>query len=528
MPTPGFHRRVKAKTSFQDDDVSVDDMATKPLFPPQKKGRKGTRDIVLGFRVILKPTVSGSYLPCQRQRDPSTFSGDGNINPGQWLKEYERGSKYNRWDETMKLANVFDNKEESLNSWRSFEDAFRGVFELQEDSARRAEEVLKSRAQKAEESSESYIQEILSLCCQVNPRMEEGEIVAHIIKGISEDTYQVLVAKDIQTVDEILKFSRHLATVKQRRIGRTKFAKLSNVMPISCVDDSDDLAGLIRRIVREEIKKVFSAPEVISFEFVVMVECSYDIIFGWDFFKTTEAVIDCGRNELHLVETSVLESREKENQRLFASDDFVIPPKSIKKISVINEEICCVRDVLVSAFKVLLLRKEVLIPNSLVTFRHGRGSIWVANGASWPKLIPSGINMCTMESYENGNICSLIESSDKFQKTQLKSRLSEIQRLQLVSCLDEFIDIFDFGSTPIKPTSAVKHKINTGDHPPIKQRPYRVAPSEQRLIQDEVNKMIENHIVKTSESPWSSPVILVGKKDGTLRFCLDYRRLNKI
>ncbi|UYV63869.1 hypothetical protein LAZ67_2005858, partial [Cordylochernes scorpioides] len=690
-----------------------------------------------------RPTVSGSYLPCQRQRDPSTFSGDGNINPGQWLKEYERVSKYNRWDETMKLASVvfylngtagrwFDNNEESLNSWRSFEDSFRGVFGLQEDSARRAEEVLKSRAQKAEESSESYIQEILSLCHQVNPLMEEGEIVAHIIKGISEDTYQVLVAKDIQTVDEILKFCRHLTTVKQRRIGRTKFARLSNVMPISCVDDSDDLAGLIRRIVREEIQKVFSAPEVInplrevnaleqtvreevsralqptrpqvnvvqqqprtpyynidrptqprktehwrtyddkpicfhcgrpghvvrycrerrqvfaeartmnggeginvgfssrpprydadddyvtpqtstyfyrsssphpsrarsparrqsqsparrfshkfrrelktplfkepgpilkaanknlietlgkcvlnievnglniSFEFVVMVECSHDIIFGWDFFKATEAVIDCGRNELHLGETSVLESREEENQRLFASDDFVIPPKSIKKISVINEEICGVRDVLVSTSKDLLLRKEVLIPNSLVTFRHGRGSIWVANGASWPQLIPSGMNMCTMESYDNGNICSLIESSDKLQETQLKSRewsqkinltldpgLSEIQRLQLVSCLDEFIGIFDFGSTPIKPTSTVKHKINTGDQSPIKQRPYRVAPSERRLIQDEVNKMIENHIVKPSESPWSSPVILVRKKDGTWRFCVDYRRLNK-
>ncbi|UYV79974.1 hypothetical protein LAZ67_18001244 [Cordylochernes scorpioides] len=58
-----------------------------------------------------------------RQRDLSTISGYGNINPGQWLKEYERVSKYNRWDDTMKLANVvfylngtagrwFDNNEE--------------------------------------------------------------------------------------------------------------------------------------------------------------------------------------------------------------------------------------------------------------------------------------------------------------------------------------------------------------------------------------------------------------------------------
>ncbi|UYV61247.1 hypothetical protein LAZ67_1004099 [Cordylochernes scorpioides] len=453
-----------------------------------------------------RPTVSGSYLPCQRQRDPSTFSGDGNINPGQWLKEYERVSKYNRWDETMKLANVvfylngtagrwFDNNEESLNSWRSFEDAFRGVFGLQEDSARRAEEVLKSRAQKAEESSESYIQEILSLCHQVNPRMEED------------------------------KFRRELKTPLFKEPG-----------PILKAANKNLIETLGKCVLNIEVNGLN-----ISFEFVVMVECSHDIIFGWDFFKATEAVIDCGRNELHLGETSVLESREEENQRLFASDDFVIPPKSIKKISVINEEICGVRDVLVSTSKDLLLRKEVLIPNSLVTFRHGRGSIWVANGASWPQLIPSGMNMCTMESYENGNICNLIESSDKLQETQLKSRewsqkinltldpgLSEIQRLQLVSCLDEFIGIFDFGSTPIKPTSTVKHKINTGDQSPIKQRPYRVAPSERRLIQDEVNKMIENHIVKPSESPWSSPVILVRKKDGTWRFCVDYRRLNKI
>ncbi|UYV81540.1 hypothetical protein LAZ67_20001480 [Cordylochernes scorpioides] len=111
----------------------------------------------------------------------------GNIKPGQWLKEYERVSKYKRWDETMKLANVvfylngtagrwFDNIEESLNSWRSFDDAFRGVFVVQEDSARRAEEVLKSRAQKAKESSESYIQKILSLCHQVNHRTEEEKL----------------------------------------------------------------------------------------------------------------------------------------------------------------------------------------------------------------------------------------------------------------------------------------------------------------------------------------------------------------
>ncbi|UYV67434.1 K02A2.6-like [Cordylochernes scorpioides] len=459
----------------------------------------------------------------RRQRDPSTFSGDGNINPGQWLKEYERVSKYNRWDETMKLANVvfylngtagrwFDNNEESLNSWRSFEDAFRGVFGLQEDSARRAEEVLKSRAQKAEESSELYIQEILSLCHQVNPRMEEGEIVAHIIKGISEDTYQVLVAKDIQTVDEILKFCRHLTTVKQRRIGRTKFARLSNVMPISCVDDSDDLAGLIRRIVREEIQKVFSAPEVINplrevnaLEQTVREEVS--------------RALQPTRPQVNVVQ-------QQPRTPYYNIDRPTQPRKTEHWRTYDDKPICfhCGR------------------PGHVVRYCRERRQVFAEartrNGGEGRNV---GFSSRPPRYDADDDYVTPKTSTDELQETQLKSRewsqkinltldpgLSEIQRLQLVSCLDEFIDIFDFGSTPIKPTSTVKHKINTGDHSPIKQRPYRVAPSERRLIQDEVNKMIENHIVKPSESPWSSPVILVRKKDGTWRFCVDYRRLNKI
>ncbi|UYV78619.1 hypothetical protein LAZ67_16002183, partial [Cordylochernes scorpioides] len=399
----------------------------------------------------------------------------------------------------------------------SFEDAFRGVFGLQEDSARRAEEVLKSRAQKAEESSESFIQEILSLCHQVNPRKEEGELVAHIIKGISKDTYQVLVAKDIQTVDEILKFCRHLKTVKQRRIGRTKFARLSNVMPISCVDNSDDLAGLIRRIVREEIQKVFSAPEVINplrevnaLEQTVREEVS--------------RALQPTRPQVNVVQ-------QQPRTPYYNIDRPTQPRKSEHWRTYDDKPICfhCGRP----GHVVRYCRERRQVFAEARTRNGGEGKN--VGFSSRPPRYDADDDYVTPQS------STLIESSDKLQETQLKLRewsqkinltldpgLSEIQRLQLVSCLDEFIDIFDFGSTSIKPTSTVKHKIKTGDHSPIKQRPYRVAPSERRLIQDEVNKMIENHIVKPSESTWSSPVILVRKKDGTWRFCVDYRRLKRI
>ncbi|UYV84530.1 K02A2.6-like, partial [Cordylochernes scorpioides] len=76
----------------------------------------------------------------------------------------------------------------------------------------------------------------------------------------------------------------------------------------------------------------------------------------------------------------------------------------------------------------------------------------------------------------------------------------------------------------VKPqTSLTKHKIET-----IKHRPYRVSPTERQAIQTVVDKMLDAGIIRHSESPWSSPVILVKKKDGNWRFCVDYRRLNKV
>ena len=111
---------------------------------------------------------------------------------------------------------------------------------------------------------------------------------------------------------------------------------------------------------------------------------------------------------------------------------------------------------------------------------------------------------------------------------QCEEDLSTEQKEQLYHLLLAYADIFADGSDELGRTNCVKHVINTGDHPPIRQ-PYRRIPASRgeqahQLVQD----MLQKDVIQPSSSPWASPVVLVQKKDGSYRFCVDYRKLNRI
>jgi hypothetical protein len=74
----------------------------------------------------------------------------------------------------------------------------------------------------------------------------------------------------------------------------------------------------------------------------------------------------------------------------------------------------------------------------------------------------------------------------------------------------------------------VEHTINTGNAPPVRQAPRRVPLSKRDEADQEIKMMERKGIIQPSTSPWCSPVCLVTKKDGSVRFCIDFRRLNDI
>ena len=76
--------------------------------------------------------------------------------------------------------------------------------------------------------------------------------------------------------------------------------------------------------------------------------------------------------------------------------------------------------------------------------------------------------------------------------------------------------------------TSVQHEILTSDARPVRCGPRRLAPAGLRMEQTCVQEMILGGQIEPSDSPWASPVVFVTKKDGSTRFCVDYRRLNAL
>ena len=98
----------------------------------------------------------------------------------------------------------------------------------------------------------------------------------------------------------------------------------------------------------------------------------------------------------------------------------------------------------------------------------------------------------------------------------------------ITDIIAKYLDVVTIGNE--KPGQIQHHhfRIDTGNHPPIQSRPYRIPVSAQQSVAEEICKLKEHGIIRESESAWSSPVVLVKKKNGSNRLCIDFRRLNAI
>lgn len=114
--------------------------------------------------------------------------------------------------------------------------------------------------------------------------------------------------------------------------------------------------------------------------------------------------------------------------------------------------------------------------------------------------------------------CQMLRSCD----------LDHQQRVMADQLIGEYADVFATQDGEYGRTQLVQHRIDTGSADPIRQPARRLPFAKETEVAGIVSKMKDEGLVEESKSPWASPVVLVKKKDGSTRFCVDYRRLNDV
>ena len=108
-----------------------------------------------------------------------------------------------------------------------------------------------------------------------------------------------------------------------------------------------------------------------------------------------------------------------------------------------------------------------------------------------------------------------------------KSDISETQQERFLSMIDQFSDIFAVDNSDLGKTSLSEHTIDTGTSQPIKQPPRRTPPHQREIIDRQLDDLLKHGKIEPSQIPWSSPVVLARKHDGTFRMSVDYCTLNQ-
>ena len=292
---------------------------------------------------------------------------------------------------------------------------------------------------------------------------------------------------------------------------------------------------------------------VIQTDFVVVDSLAVEAIIGLDFLESQGCVVDLPNKVLQVKGLLVPLERSQsmdDSQQISADvavvETLFIPPFSEIQTMALCNPVIDHRTWLIEGSRADL---PILIAGALVTSTPtGQGGyvpILIVNPLPTDVTIYEGTRVAKASPVESMMVAPVGEVPSRWSPTvpQVSSQknimlqkmverstsdLTADEKEELYRLLLEYADVFAESSVELGRTSLIKHSIDTGNEHPIRQPCRRVPPARREQCRDLIKDMLQKNIIQPSSSPWASPVVLVGKKDGSLRFCVDYRKLNAI
>lgn len=269
----------------------------------------------------------------------------------------------------------------------------------------------------------------------------------------------------------------------------------------------------------------------------LIADIANDILLGLDFFEAQNCVIDFHKSQLQ-IQGQVIDCCDDKGHpyqvTVQVQYELVIPAQSEKlDVGRLSQDLpisslVCVE----SADKV----PGILVATTAQIPAKQKVQIRLLNYTDKDVVIPAGkvIATCMV-----ANVCESERESEE-DATELPAHLrpmvegsydkfttSEVEKVKIL--LTKYQAVFSKEKYDLGQTSLVQHTIPlVPGATPLKQRPYRHGPTQEAEVEKQVKELQAQGLIKEGHGAWSSPVVLVQKKDGSWRFCVDYRKLNEV
>ena len=273
-----------------------------------------------------------------------------------------------------------------------------------------------------------------------------------------------------------------------------------------------------------------------------------ECILGLDFLQQHNCQVDLKKGVLHIgnEEVPLQQSQATETAccRCYTATPVTIPPNSemVVRAKVEGEWRKCSKWAMLQPDdnEATLTSRGVLVGKTLVDLQTRDVPVRMVNLSELPQHIRRGTALAKCEP-----VLSVVRTAVGAALTNVSPpaslpphvrslyekaapNLLPQQQQKLMSLLYDYANLFSQGLQDLGQTDLVQHNVNVGDAQPLRQSPRRLPLVKRKEAEKAIVEMEQQGLIEPSDSPWSSPVVLVKKKDGSLRFCVDYRQLNRV
>lgn len=292
------------------------------------------------------------------------------------------------------------------------------------------------------------------------------------------------------------------------------------------------------------VLKTTIASNTFYIRYIIVNEMSQSIVIGNDCLSSVGIILDYLHNSISINGRSIKFSiNGVDGTKVLLANKIEIPPRSeVITRGTLGDGTSKGYGIL-SASPLFQKKYDVFVANSIVDSDYKYIPIRLCNPSNRTITLWKNTCVATIECLDSVNAVDVFpftntafskskswNRDDFYSKLNInKEALNESQYNLLRELLWKHRNLFAVDKDDLGRIRNTQHKIILQDNvKPISRSPYRTSPMEKEAIKKEVDRLLASNRIQPSNSSWSAPVIMVKKKDGSLRMCVDYRKLNSV